>query len=40
MKAAVLSDIHGNHIALETCMEEIHRRDIDKLIFLVMSNMS
>ncbi|MBQ8233886.1 MAG: metallophosphoesterase family protein [Lachnospiraceae bacterium] len=34
MKAAVLSDIHGNHIALETCMEEIHRRDINKLIFL------
>ena len=34
MKIAVLSDIHGNHIALETCIEEIERRNIDKLIFL------
>jgi putative phosphoesterase len=34
MKIAVLSDIHGNHIALETCMEEIKRRGIQKLLFL------
>lgn len=34
MKAAVLSDIHGNHIALKHCMEEIQRRGVDKLIFL------
>ena len=34
MKAAVLSDIHGNHIALKKCIEEIDRRKIDKLIFL------
>lgn len=34
MKAAVLSDIHGNHIALKRCMKEIERRKIHKLIFL------
>ncbi|MBE5868950.1 MAG: metallophosphoesterase family protein [Lachnospiraceae bacterium] len=34
MRVAVLSDIHGNHIALEKCMEEIERRKIQKLIFL------
>ena len=34
MKAAVLFDIHGNHIALKKCIEEIDRRKIDKLIFL------
>ena len=34
MKAAVLSDIHGNHIALKACIEEIERRKIEKLIFL------
>ncbi len=34
MKVAVLSDIHGNRIALKKCMEEIERRGIRKLIFL------
>jgi len=34
MKAAVLSDIHGNHIALAKCIGEIERRKIDTLIFL------
>lgn len=34
MKVAVLSDVHGNHIALERCMEEIQRRGVKKLIFL------
>ena len=34
MKVAVLSDIHGNHIALQKCIEEIERRKVNKLIFL------
>jgi len=34
MKVAVLSDIHGNHIALKKCMEEIEKRDIRNIIFL------
>ena len=34
MRVAVLSDIHGNHIALKKCIEEIESRKIDKLIFL------
>lgn len=34
IKVAVLSDIHGNHIALKKCIEEIERRNINKLIFL------
>ena len=34
MRVAVLSDIHGNYIALESCIEEIQRRNIDKIIFL------
>jgi len=34
MKIAVLSDIHGNHIALKKCIEEIKKQDIKKIIFL------
>jgi len=34
MKVAVLSDIHGNHIALKKCIEEIECRNIKALIFL------
>lgn len=34
MNIAVLADIHGNHIALETCMEYLERRDIDAYCFL------
>lgn len=34
MRVAVLSDIHGNHIALKKCIEEIESRKIDKLVFL------
>lgn len=34
MNIAVLSDIHGNHIALETCMEYLEKQDIDVYCFL------
>ena len=34
MNIAVLSDIHGNHIALETCMEYLEKQDIDMYCFL------
>ncbi|MDE5696802.1 MAG: metallophosphoesterase family protein [Lachnospiraceae bacterium] len=34
MNIAVLSDIHGNHIALETCMEYLEKQDIDAYCFL------
>ena len=34
MNIAVLSDIHGNHIALESCMEYLEERDIDVYCFL------
>lgn len=34
MKVAVLSDIHGNHVALEACVKEIEKRGIRTLIFL------
>lgn len=34
MNIAVLSDIHANHIALETCMEYLEKRDIDAYCFL------
>lgn len=34
MNIAVLSDIHGNHIALETCMEYLEKQSIDAYCFL------
>jgi len=34
MNIAVLSDIHGNHIALETCMQYLEKQDIDVYCFL------
>ncbi len=34
MQIAVLSDIHGNYIALKACTEEIERRKIRTIIFL------
>lgn len=34
MKIAVLSDIHGNHIALETCIEYALSHGVDELFFL------
>ena len=34
MKIAVLSDIHGNHIALERCLHEVFLRGIERFIFL------
>lgn len=34
MNIAVLSDIHGNHIALETCMEYLEKEEIDAYCFL------
>ena len=33
MDIGVLSDIHGNHIAMERCMEEALSRDINTFIF-------
>lgn len=34
MEVAVLSDIHGNHIAFEACIEEVKRRGITHLLLL------
>lgn len=34
MEIAVLSDIHGNHVALETCLKYLKDRDIDSYCFL------
>ena len=34
MKIAVLSDIHGNNVALETCPEYLKDKDIDSYCFL------
>lgn len=34
MRVALISDIHGNLQALESVMEDIHRRNVDKIICL------
>lgn len=34
MNIAVLSDIHGNHVAFESCMNYLESREIDAFIFL------
>lgn len=34
MKLAVLSDIHGNHVAFESCLNYLKSREIDAYIFL------
>ena len=34
MNIAVLSDIHGNHIALEACLDYLKDKDIDAYCFL------
>lgn len=34
MRIAVLSDIHSNHLALEACMDIIHKSDVDGIAFL------
>ena len=34
MKIAVMADIHGNHIALETCIDEAKRRGAEEYLFL------
>ncbi len=34
MTIAVLSDIHGNHVALEACIKEMARREVSEIIFL------
>ncbi len=34
MEIAVLSDIHSNYVALDSCMEYIKKRNINNLIFL------
>ena len=34
MNVAVLSDIHGNHVAFESCLNYLESREIDAFIFL------
>ena len=34
MRVAVISDIHGNCVALEAALEEIRRNDVDKIVCL------
>lgn len=34
MKIAVLADIHGNHIALETCIHEAKKHGAEEYLFL------
>ena len=34
MKIAVLSDIHGNLLALESVLEDIQSKNCDKILFL------
>lgn len=34
MNIAVLSDIHSNHIAFETCLKYLEKRDIDAYCLL------
>lgn len=34
MQIAILADIHGNHIALETCIEEARKRGAEEFLFL------
>ena len=34
MTVAVLSDIHGNHLALEACIREAQRRGVERFLFL------
>ena len=34
IKIAVLADIHSNHIALETCLKEAQKREVEQYLFL------
>lgn len=34
MKIAILADIHSNHIALETCLNEAEKSNVDEFVFL------
>ena len=34
MKIAVLSDIHGNHVSFQACMEHLKKEEIDIFVFL------
>lgn len=34
MRIAIISDIHGNLEALKTCLEDIKKRNIDKIFCL------
>lgn len=34
MKLAIVSDIHSNYIALESCMEHINKNQVDQIILL------
>lgn len=33
MRIAVISDIHGNHIALEECLRHLETQKIDRHVF-------
>ena len=34
MKIAVMSDIHGNHVAFESCLDFLKEKEVDAYIFL------
>lgn len=34
MRIAVLSDIHGNHIALNECLKHAKGQNVDRYVFL------
>ena len=34
MRIAVISDIHGNHVALEECLRHLETQRIDRYVFL------
>ena len=34
MRIAVISDIHGNHIALEECLRYLETQRVDRYVFL------
>ena len=34
MKIGLLSDAHGNHLGLQACLQFLHRRAVDEIVFL------
>ena len=34
MRTAIMADIHGNHIALEACVENARKRGAEEFLFL------